>query len=69
MYNPIPCTQEELYPTRWIIRQPSRDVVADHLRHLLEVYGSPTALECRRRMMWVGIFPVSTTKQRELRRQ
>ena len=67
MYRPIPCSNEELYPTRWISRPPSRGEVAKQLVHLRRWYGTPCAKECRSRMIWVGIYPVTTTQQRELR--
>jgi hypothetical protein len=58
MFGPIPCTQEQLFPTRWICgRKPSRDEMATHLRSLRARFGTPTARECRSRMLWVGIYP------------
>jgi len=64
-YNPVPCTEEQLLPTRWIVKLPlpSRQQVADHLWQLRQRWGSETARECRRRMIWVGIFPVACMKR------
>ncbi len=63
MYNPIPCTTERLFPTRWICRQsPTRDQVAAHLLGLRAEFGAATARECKSRMMWVGIFPTQFSK-------
>lgn len=69
MYKPVPCTQEQLVPVRWVcsINGPSREVVVDHLKGLRERWGNSTARECKARMLWIGIFPVRTPQQRELR--
>lgn len=63
MYNPIPCTQEQLIPTRWISNgYPSRQTVSNHLRQLRRTWGKATANECKSRMLWIGIFPVSLVR-------
>jgi len=69
MYNPVPCTQEQLVPVRWVcsIGGPSREVVADHLKALRAKWGNHTARECRSRLYWIGIHPVRTPQQREMR--
>lgn len=65
MYRPVPCTQEQLLPTRWILSYPTRQQVADHLRRLRERFGTQTAMECKRRMLWVGVFPTQSMKTRD----
>ena len=65
IYSPIPCTQEQLIPTRWITGgYPDRETVAEHLRTLRQRYGTETARECKRRMLWIGIFPTQSMKRR-----
>lgn len=64
-YNPVPCSNEQLFPTRWIVRRPlpTRQEVAAHLRYLRVRWGSETARECRSRMIWVGVYPVPCMKK------
>ena len=58
MYRPINCTQEQLIPTRWIVRaEPTRLHIADHVKALKARFGRDTARECMRRLYWVGIVP------------
>ena len=63
MYNPIPCTQEQLIPTRWVLSYPPRAAVAAHLRTLRERFGTACARECKARMLWIGVFPTQSMKR------
>lgn len=56
--GPTP-SNEELVPTRFILRPPPRQTVADHLRSLVRRYGRWTARACRNEMIRIGCFPVS----------
>lgn len=67
MYNPVQCSQEQLFPTRYIVYPPARGEMAAHLRKLRKVYDNFHARECKSRMIWVGVYPVRTTQQREMR--
>jgi len=57
MYYPVPCTQEQLLPARWVNRPPQRKNLADHIKRLRNKYGVETGRECRNRMVWIGIWP------------
>ena len=63
-YRSVPCSPEQLVPTRWIVGgYPSRQTVAQHLAGLIARHGIPTARECRRQMIWVGIYPTRSMKR------
>lgn len=58
-YSPVPCTEERLLPTRWIVgKAPDRKRTAEHLLGLRAEFGTRVAKECRSRMIWVGVYPV-----------
>ena len=62
MYKPIQCTNEQLIPTRWIIRGIDRKTLALHVQQLKSLYGKQTARECLWRCRWIGIMPTNRAR-------
>lgn len=50
-------TQEQFFPTRWILNGVSREAFASHLRHLRTV-DKQLAIKAVRHAYWVGVHPV-----------
>lgn len=51
-------TQEQFFPTRWVLRGMTRKELANHLRKLRRI-DSKLAVRCMRHAHWIGVYPIN----------